>query len=167
MVTEEYNINQIIKKIEVLTNNKETDKALDLCNYAIRDYPKSEDLYFKRAYLFINKEMYDEATNDMDMLLTLTHDDSPLEKRLQPLFTKARWAITFQRDYDKAITMLTIIIDEKCQYFLSSSFLLRAWAYLQMGETVKALDDCTKVPSDAMLYLGREIKLISTSKIKK
>lgn len=114
--------------------NKDFNKALEIANNAISQFPSQADAYYGRGNAYYSLKKYNEAIADYNKAISLGY------KKVQVFIYKAQAFIEL-KEYDIAIEIINQALTTNND---SSLYNTRAYVLNTKGDYDKAIEDCNK-----------------------
>lgn len=132
------------------SQREEYQKAFNICDRIIKQYPENSLGYRERAYVNARQRKHKKAVDDIGIAISL----DPIQADY--CFTRARWLLNCGRPEEACRDLSEVLFLEERfgrEYYVESAYFYRAAAYLDSGLYKEALQDCRKVRNGFVVYM--------------
>jgi tetratricopeptide (TPR) repeat protein len=141
--------NMLNEAFSLVSNNRDYERAIEVCNEIIDTFPLRADGFRQRAWVFSHQGILSKALDDISLAIDKGEDD-PHDFAL-----RGRWFIGVG-NFKAAIEDQSKVIDigEESQFFYhtESAYFFRAVAFFNVQQYQDAINDLSKVRDDFLLY---------------
>ena len=145
-------IEQALTKVRKLAHAEDYDTALRMVDELAKHHPEDAKVWVERGHVNAMRGTYEVAITDMSEAIALR----PTEPDY--FFTRGRFHFS-TRKFAEAIGDFTRTLElcDSCgaDYYRTAAYLIRADAYLRLGQYDNARTDCEHVPDNIPMWTDK------------